>query len=271
MTEKVSPLIDEQREGPNVTHDVFILGLPFWNPTYEEFFQWWSTELDRDSDRGSVLGFVNAHTLNQSVANPQFRDALISADLLINDGIGYRLASKMRGVPTKYNLNGTDLIPRLFAESPRPIRIFLYGAEESSNKGAADAFAKNSRVTVVGRVNGFVDVESEAIPAIQAAKPDVLLVALGHPRQELFCVNNANRLGARILVPVGGLFDFMSDTKPRAPEWIRAIGMEWAFRLSLEPKRMFARYVLGNPLFIWRSVLSLPKDRARLGANAGQF
>ena len=264
MTEQDSQPDATRTVAPAVTRDVFILGLPFWNPTYDEFHAWWNSELVRERDRGTVIGLVNAHTLNQSVASPEFRKSLEDADVLINDGIGYRLASRMRGVETKYNLNGTDLVPRLLSEAANPITVFLYGATESSNRGAAEAIAKYANVRVVGRINGYVDVAGEAIPAIQSAKPDVLLVALGHPKQEMFCVDNSPILGAKILLPCGGLFDFMSDTKPRAPGWMRSTGLEWAYRLSLEPRRMFARYVIGNPIFLMRSFFQASRDRELL-------
>lgn len=254
----------------SVTADVFIFGLPFWNPSLDEFRSWWTATLQSAERNGIVIAFANANTLNQSLFNPAFGEVMASVDVRVNDGIGFRLASKMRGVATRANLNGTDLIPYLFSHSEQRLRIFLYGATEDANRGTAEAIQRRfPNVEVVGRINGYVDPETEALPAIRRSNADVLLVALGHPRQETFCVRHREDLNVKVSLPVGGLFDFLSETKPRAPEPIRKLGMEWAYRLALEPRRMFVRYVMGNPLFLGASLLHTHRDRrdARSSAN----
>lgn len=246
--------------------DVFVFGLPFWNASYQEFRAWWQAVLESDARSGQVVVFANANTLNHVVANPTFREAVAAADLRINDGSGFRIASRMRGVETRENLNGTDLVPRLLGDATAPIRVFLYGATEASNEGAAKALeSRFSQVRIAGRIHGYVP-ESEAIEAIRAAQADVVLVALGHPAQESFCVRNRETLGAKLLLPIGGLIDFLSETKPRAPELFRKVGLEWTYRLAIEPKRMFARYVIGNPLFILRSAANARRDRQIAGS-----
>ncbi len=249
---------------PSVTDDVFVFGLPFWNADYAEFRSWWEAVLESPEREGRVVVFANANTLNQAVRNPAFRRALEGADLRINDGIGFRIASRMRGVEIRANLNGTDLVPRLFADASGPVRVFVYGATEASNLGAAEALGRRfPQVRVVGRVNGYVEAD-EAVAAICAAEADVVLVALGHPRQETFCVDRRHELRAKALLPIGGLVDFLSETKPRAPEALRKVGLEWTYRLVIEPRRMFVRYVLGNPAFLIRSAAHARRDRARL-------
>jgi N-acetylglucosaminyldiphosphoundecaprenol N-acetyl-beta-D-mannosaminyltransferase len=246
--------------------DVVIQGLRFWNPSYEDFAEWFYSVTASSTRDSHLVGLVNAHTFNQAANDREFRNALQQAKTLVNDGIGYRIASKMRGVETRYNLNGTDLIPRLLEEAPREVSLFLYGATEESNAGAARALAETyPQARIAGRIHGFVDPEA-AVEAVAASGADVLLVALGHPRQELFCVRHRNRLHVKVAFPVGGLFDFLSGTKPRAPQWVRAANMEWLYRMAIEPRRMFKRYVLGNPVFLARSLVWRGRDRSAIAA-----
>ena len=242
--------------------DITIFGIPFWNPSYSEFDLWWKQTLASQDRKGKCVVGANAHTLNNVWLNPEFRLAVEHAQVRVNDGIGFRLAALMRGSRIRYNFNGTDLIPRLFSELSKPIRVFLYGAAEDVNAIVEKRLTEEfPMIQVVGRINGFVDPKSEVVPAIRDSNADLVLVALGHPRQELFAMRYGQELNVKIVYPVGGLFDFLSGSKPRAPELIRRLSLEWAYRLAVEPKRMFARYVIGNPAFLARSFATIISDR----------
>ena len=106
---------------------------------------------------------------------------------------------------------------------------------------------------IVGTGDGYSD-QAEAVGKIAGTAPDILLVALGVPRQEAFILENFQRLNCRVALGVGGLFDFYSGRIPRAPRWMRRGGMEWFFRFLMEPRRMFRRYIIGNPVFLYRTV-----------------
>jgi N-acetylglucosaminyldiphosphoundecaprenol N-acetyl-beta-D-mannosaminyltransferase len=254
--------------GASVRRDLCVLGVPFWNPDYEEFIAWWHTVLSDDTGCKTVF-IANAHTLNIACVNREYATCLQEADALINDGFGYRIASKLRGHETRYNFNGTDLFPRMFSELQKPLKVFLYGADDESNAKTAKMLAdRYPLVDIVGRLHGYGS-EEEAIAAINACEPDLLLCALGQPKQELFMHNYRSRLKAKVQVGVGGLFDFLSGTKSRAPKLMRDIGFEWLYRLAQEPRRLFRRYVIGNPLFLVRCLLDLKRDKvlaARLHA-----
>jgi N-acetylglucosaminyldiphosphoundecaprenol N-acetyl-beta-D-mannosaminyltransferase len=182
-----------------------------------------------------------------------------------SEGVGIRLAGWMRGHKAHYNFAGTDLIPRVCKEARGPVRVFFYGATEESNLKAVEKIQTLCPlVEIAGRVNGFVDFEKEALPAIQKSNADVVLFALGTPKQELLMLKYKEQFNAKVTVTCGGLFDFLADLKPRAPQWMRLIGMEWFFRLSLEPKRLFKRYVYGNPAFMLRSIAALPSDLKKM-------
>lgn len=241
--------------------EVQIFGLPIWNPTYEELRKWLGEGLATTGGATRLLGIVNAHTLNLVYDDPSYGACLNAMDGLVNDGVGIQMAARMRGAPFRDNLNGTDLFPRWMADPGQPVRVFLYGTREDSNAGAARAIADRfPQVQVVGRIHGFVDPAGEALPAIAASGADLLLVALGQPRQEQFLVEYRNRLNVRVACGVGALLDFLSGTIPRAPGWLRRMRIEWLWRFGLEPRRMFRRYVTGNPRFLLRAALWARRD-----------
>lgn len=249
--------------------DFCVFSVPFWNPTYEEFKAWWDWTLDH-APTARLLELANPNTLNIAYRDPDFMEILRRADVCVNDGVGIRMAGKMRGVQTNYNFAGTDLMPRLFSEAHREVRVFFYGATEESNRIAVEKVtARHPRVVCAGRVNGYVDPVTEALPMIQAANADVLMCALGQPRQEFFMAKHLTELNVKVAVTCGGMFDFFSESKPRAPQWMRKSGLEWAFRLGLEPRRMFRRYVVGNPVFLWRALMTRGADlKCAAGSSA---
>ena len=242
--------------------DFFLFGIPYWNPSYEEFKGWWDSVVEGETRDSPILCLANPHTMNLAAADPRVMQTWKQLDVFVNDGVGIRLAGKMRGEPAKYNFAGTDLMPRLFQEARKPLTAFFYGASEESNRIAVEKIqAAHPMLKVVGRVNGFVDSEKEALPLIAASGADVLMCALGQPKQEFFMLANRDRLNVKICVTCGGMFDFFSQIKPRAPLWMRRTGTEWLYRLLIEPKRMFRRYVYGNPVFMARSLATLAEDR----------
>lgn len=244
------------------------MGIPFWNPGYDELRAWWENTLCATERKAQILCLANPNTLNIAWGNPDFYKALREMEVCVNDGVGIRIASLMRGVRMRYNFAGTDLMPKLFAELPEEYTAFFYGAEERVNELAVQRVSEQfEKLKIVGRVNGYVDPETEALPAIQRAGADILMVALGQPKQELFMMRHKDLLGAKIAVTCGGMFDFFSGVKPRAPLWMRKAGFEWLFRLCLEPRRLFPRYGIGNPAFLARAIATLGSDKALARAN----
>ena len=136
------------------------------------------------------------------------------------------------------------------------ITLYLLGAAP----GVAARMRENLMMTypgldVVGEHHGYFDHDEdsdEVIAKINASKPNIVLVAFGAPRQEKWIHNHRDKIDSNILVGVGGLFDFYSGDKKRAPLWMRKCGLEWTYRLYLEPGRLWRRYIIGNPLFVYR-------------------
>ncbi|MFD2236828.1 WecB/TagA/CpsF family glycosyltransferase [Aureimonas populi] len=203
------------------------------------------------------IAFANAHCVNVARGDAAYAGAL-SGFTVLPDGIGVDLAARLLyGCPFPANLNGTDFVPQLLREAGRPLRVGLLGGAEGVAREAAAAFsglAPGHRYEVLG--DGFFDAPArEAILRRLEEEPvDLLLVAMGVPAQERFIAEHVTRSHARLALGVGALFDFMAQRVPRAPERLRRLRLEWAYRLAREPRRLFARYVLGNPSFLWAAL-----------------
>jgi alpha-1,3-mannosyltransferase len=204
--------------------------------------------------RPLMVAFCNAHTANLAARDKSLRDALGQA-LVLNDGIGVDIASRaLFGERFPANLNGTDFVPHLLGAATGPIRLFLLGAAE----GVADAAAATIRnryphVEVVGTRHGFFsdDQHGEVLDMIRRSGANMVLVAMGQPRQELWAARHHQQIAGPVLC-VGALFDFLAERVPRAPLAVRKLRLEWVFRLAQEPRRLSGRYLVGNLAFIGR-------------------
>ena len=200
-----------------------------------------------------LFAFVNAHCLNVAYSNVRYRDVLAHAAAVWPDGTGVRMAGARLGFPVPENVNGTDLFPLVCRAAEKAgLSVFFYGARAEVVEKMAENVARDyPSLKVAGFVNGYAS-DEEVLSKIRAAKPDLLFVAKGVPEQELWIADHRHDLACRAAIAVGGLFDFVSGRIPRAPKWMRRLGVEWAFRLYQEPVRLFRRYVIGNPLFLLR-------------------
>jgi exopolysaccharide biosynthesis WecB/TagA/CpsF family protein len=201
------------------------------------------------------LAFLNAHTSNLAGANPEFA-AVLRDFTVLNDGIGVDIAARrLHGERFPENLNGTDFTPALLAQIKRPLRLFLFGGRDGVALAAGAKIAEIApQHTIAGTRHGyFTPPEEPAIVAeIAAARPDILLVALGNPAQELFIARHSDALGGNMQAGVGALLDFLSGRVARAPAFFRKARIEWIWRLGREPGRLWKRYLLGNSQFLWR-------------------
>jgi len=252
-------------------------GIPVVNTTMAEAVDWVVVAAcDPAESAGGPrqMAFVNPDCLNIAWGRAAYRRVLQQADRVLPDGIGIHIGCRMRGQMLRENVNGTDMFPLLCeAASAAGRSLYLLGARP----GIAAAAAENMQrrfpdLTIVGVRDGYFEAADEpaVIDAINASGADILLVAFGAPRQDLWIAANAERLTVRVAFGVGGLFDFYSGRIPRAPVWLRELGLEWAYRLLQEPGRMWRRYVIGNPLFlfrVWRQMLA--PERFALPAEAG--
>src|SRR5690348_10798269 len=202
--------------------------------------------------------YVNAHVLNQSREIPSLRAALERADLVYCDGYGVRLAAKALDAEIPHRMTGADWIWHLAALCEAAGQsVYLLGSEPSVAAETGRRLGRwYPRLAIAGTHHGFFDIGSphddRVVEDINERRPDIVLVGMGTPKQELWVEHNAARLDTDVLWTVGALFDYVSGRVPRAPGWLADNGLEWIFRLAIEPQRMWRRYLLGNPVFISR-------------------
>ncbi|KQZ79052.1 UDP-N-acetyl-D-mannosaminuronic acid transferase [Mesorhizobium sp. Root157] len=208
-----------------------------------------------DDRRFTKVTFLNAHNANLAYADPVFAEALDDF-LILPDGVGVDLAAKvLYGTPFPANLNGTDFVPALLQSSIRPLTVGLLGTTRINAEAAAHKFSALSpqhRFEVIHDGYFSAPEETGIVDRIARLRPDILLVAMGVPRQELWIARNIDASHCTMPIAVGALLDFMSGAVPRAPLWVRRLRLEWVFRLLIEPGRLWRRYIVGNPLFLWR-------------------
>jgi alpha-1,3-mannosyltransferase len=205
--------------------------------------------------QSTAVAFANAHTLNVAAKNADFRMALQNA-LVLNDGIGVDIASRiLYGQAFPENLNGTDFGPNYLRHTKHRYRIFLLGAVPGTAERAATRLsALCPRHKIVGCHHGHFEAGDVATitDLIRRSGANVLLVAMGNPKQELFIDNHLPATGCVIGIGVGALFDFLAGNVRRAPPWVQRLRLEWVYRLAQEPRRLASRYLVGNPVFLAR-------------------
>jgi N-acetylglucosaminyldiphosphoundecaprenol N-acetyl-beta-D-mannosaminyltransferase len=208
-------------------------------------------------DRQPKLVFAsNGHAIALAAQDEAFRFTLSQADIIHADGQAAVFASRLlTNTPIPERSATTDFIhdaSKIAAE--HGLRFFLLGATEEANaQAAAKLEAMYPDLQIVGRRHGYFgrDEEDEICDEINLTLPDVIWVGLSVPLEYEFAVRNKTRLRAGWLVTCGGCYNFVTGAYKRAPQFVQAIGMEWLFRLAREPKRLFWRYAVTNPIAIF--------------------
>ena len=200
------------------------------------------------------IGVVNAAKLVNMRRQPRLRDAVLSCDLILADGMAVVWASRLLGRPLPERVAGIDLMTALLARgNQRRWRVYCLGAEPSVIEAAIAAMTRSyPEVEIVGRHHGyFTEIDEPRIAdAIAASKPHVLLVGMTSPKKEEFIARWHDRLAVPVCHGVGGSFDVLAGKVQRAPLiWQRA-GLEWLYRVLQEPGRLWRRYLVTNVLFI---------------------
>ncbi|WP_060507290.1 WecB/TagA/CpsF family glycosyltransferase [Pseudomonas sp. NBRC 111124] len=202
--------------------------------------------------RPTVLGFVNAHAMNLVAGKADYWQALASADVLLRDGAGMAILLRRLGLAPGLNMNGTDFIPKLLAAF-NGRRVAFWGTREPFLSEAAERCEARYGVHVVSRHDGFAEVDVY-LGLARAQQPALIVLGMGMPKQEQLAARLAALDSPCLIVCGGAIVDFLGGKVTRAPQWIRRLNGEWVFRLFKEPKRLFSRYVVGNPLFLLRAL-----------------
>lgn len=187
----------------------------------------------------------------------RFADAMDEADIIHADGMPVVFASRLTRHPLPERIATTDFFHDAARAAERSgMKFFLLGAKEEQNRQAVDQIRTlYPNLQIVGRHHGYFGPdEDEAVCAqICEAQPDVVWIALGKPRQEIWAVRNRERLaGVGWIKTCGGLYAFLSGDAPRAPAWMQSAGLEWLYRAIKEPRRLGYRYLVTNPYSLYR-------------------
>jgi len=242
------------------------LGVGLDAPTVEAFRAWMLEALAAPADARTTrtIAYLNAATSNQTSDDPEHAARLNRCDIVYADGMGVVWGAKWRGVPIRERVNAGDFILPFLESLRSPVKLALWGGTTDLARNTAEVFGSRlPKGSQVWSRHGYdaPDAWPEEVERLLAWQADLVLLGLGAPRQERLAeliAAGAERHPRRpaIVWSVGALFEYFAGGRYRAPWWVRRIGMEWLVRLALEPKRLGKRYILGNPRFVWRVLVS---------------
>ncbi|NLL67783.1 MAG: WecB/TagA/CpsF family glycosyltransferase [Clostridiaceae bacterium] len=198
----------------------------------------------------------NSEIIMQANRDPELKDILNSAELVVPDGAGVILASRIMKKELKEKVSGIDLVKKiLISTGKRPTSFFIFGGKPGvAERASINILSDYPKAKISGFRNGYF--EENDIPGIikqiNESKAEVLLVGLGAPKQEKWIHQYANQLNCKVLLGIGGSIDVFAGTAKLAPEFMRKAGLEWLYRLIKEPKR--AKRMLDLPRFILLSI-----------------
>lgn len=239
--------------GNIVTAQRDILGLPVCELSWADSFTF-AEEVATMPFGQTVIAFINANNANLMMRDPEYR-AVLERQVVFPDGHGVDIASMVfHGRKFPANLNGTDFVPALLTYITKPMRVALIGTRAKTLQRATENFRRHAPWhEFIPISDGFFDraKSDEIMEQVREANIDILLVAMGSPAQEKWIDRHVGPGHARLVLSVGALFDFVAGDVRRAPLGIRKLRLEWLYRLVQEPKRLWRRYVIGNPLFLY--------------------
>lgn len=230
---------------------------------------------ERKGGRPAQVATLNVDFVTNAVGGWPFRgdaelwDILKGADLVTADGMPIVLLSRLLGRPLPERVTGADVVPALCRRcAEEGLKVYVLGGDKETLETAFEILhhGVQSRVEqACAKANysydpAFVDLKAEdpaILERVNAAAPDILFVALGNPKQELWAHRHLHELRAGVVMGVGGTFNFIAGRVKRAPRWMQRAGLEWIYRISQEPGRLWRRYAYGLVKFSWLSLLSL--------------
>jgi N-acetylglucosaminyldiphosphoundecaprenol N-acetyl-beta-D-mannosaminyltransferase len=205
-----------------------------------------------------LVTYLNAHCINIYFNDRDYARIVNEADLVYADGQSVVWASRFLGEPLPERVNAGDFFVRFCDVCEKEgLSLYLCGSEEGVAQKTAESIKQRfPRLQIRGFRDGYF--KSEEIPqiitTIQKGNPSILLLGMGVPLQEKFAKQHLMNLNIPVVWCVGALFEYFAGRRSRAPKWMRHIGLEWLFRLVLEPRRLWKRYLLGNLSFIFRII-----------------
>lgn len=223
---------------------------------------------------------LNVHNANMSAKHPPLKSLFHQADVVYCDGAGIKLGAAIQNqgrIPQRY-ANADWLFTMFDYLAEHGCTIYYLGGEPHVvEKGVALYTATRPQHNIVGFHHGYIledpAQEQRVMDDINRLKPDVLFVGFGCPLQEFWIAKHMAQLDVRLFYPIGASFDYITGKTPRCPVWLGNLGLEWLFRLTAEPKRLFQRYIFGNPEFLLRLIKNTylkrpPRTQNAFSANA---
>lgn len=211
-----------------------------------------------------IITPINPEKIVRSLNDSKLKEILKNSDLLLPDGYGIIIASKILGINLKERITGIDMFEALLEYANKAkLSIYFLGATEESLRGVVERVKREYEgIKIAGFHNGFFNDPNEVLNDIKDKQIDILFVAMGSPKQEYFIYDNFDKINAKISMGVGGSFDVFSGRIKRAPKLIRKFGLEWFFRFILEPKKRFPRVLL-----LFKFITLVLKERIKFGKN----
>jgi N-acetylglucosaminyldiphosphoundecaprenol N-acetyl-beta-D-mannosaminyltransferase len=214
--------------------------------------------LSRDRSSPSLITYLNAHCVNLYHRLPEYKAVLQEAAYVYADGMSVVKAARRLGLDVPERLSAAHFFDR-FCECCAKEGLLLYflGSTRPVVRSAAENLrARFPQLKIIGWSHGHFELghpdEERIIAEINSLKPDVLIVGMGVPRQEVWLSRHRERLNVPAAWCVGAMFEYFAGARTRAPRWMQEHGLEWLFRLLLEPRRLGHRYLLGNVEFLMR-------------------
>jgi N-acetylglucosaminyldiphosphoundecaprenol N-acetyl-beta-D-mannosaminyltransferase len=207
---------------------------------------------------------VNVAILMMMRSDPRLQSFVDRAALVVADGQPIVWCAPWFGQELPERVTGVDLVETICEPAARlGKRIYLLGATAEVVETLARRLRECHPTLSVEFADGYFtkDQSAQRADVIRAAGTDILFVAMGVPRQEVFIDEQWDRLGVRMAIGVGGSFDVLAGLRARAPSWVQRIGMEWFFRLIQEPRRLFVRYLVTNIQFVWLVAADLVRPK----------
>jgi N-acetylglucosaminyldiphosphoundecaprenol N-acetyl-beta-D-mannosaminyltransferase len=220
-----------------------------------------TTDWARSGRRATAVG-INAHVVNLFARDPDFAAAVGGCDLSFPDGQSVVWAARALGHRPNGRVPLTHMTDTMCgAWAAAGLGVYLLGGRPGVADRAADRLRQRYGLTVVGTRDGYFSDSDEVLQEINASPARILMVGLGSPKQEVWVHAQRHRLLPPLVLTCGGWLDWTADERRPCPQWIYRFGLEWAYRLGQEPRRLGRRYLLGNPMFVYRVLRTRAADR----------
>jgi N-acetylglucosaminyldiphosphoundecaprenol N-acetyl-beta-D-mannosaminyltransferase len=247
---------------------VSLMGCPVTKLSLNDFVD--AAEEFIASRTSHYIAVVNAAKIVKMQSDRELQESVLSADLIGADGVPLVWASRLLGNSLPGRVNGTDLMDRLLERAhEKGYGIFFFGAKEEVLQAVLTKVrARYPGIKIAGSRNGYFDKSDEAaiVRQIRDSGADILFIAFGTPKKELWVKQHLSAMEVPVVHGVGGSFDVLAGVVPRAPQWMQKYGLEWLFRLLQEPGRMWRRYLVTNTLFIFLFLKEWMRSRFRITA-----